>query len=245
MFQLSLSVQGAADAGPLCLQKKKKKVASWSCSDRIALLHQVMQDFFLVGFGRRFKSPLEGRARAPGSFKKENKKKIKKEKNVDISAARRKRAAEISEKKRKRENDISAARSLNLFFHSHFSLFSRESFVRCAKKKKKKIKFRQSLYFPVQLCVEPSQLCVERSCGGTSSPRASRPAPTPPPPASAAPVLRVAPRARRTCGPSCRPRASARSATAFAGFRGATAVPSLYSSSQRLFFPQKMTIWVS
>merc|ERR1711990_1237893 len=32
-------------------------------------------------------------------------------------------------KKRKR----SAARSLTLFFHLHFSLFSRESFVRCAR----------------------------------------------------------------------------------------------------------------
>ena len=35
--------------------------------------------------------------------------------------------------------DHSAARSLNLFFHSHFSSFSRESFVRCARKKKGKI----------------------------------------------------------------------------------------------------------
>ena len=32
--------------------------------------------------------------------------------------------------------DIAAARIVILFFHSHFSLFSRESFVRCARKKK-------------------------------------------------------------------------------------------------------------
>ena len=31
--------------------------------------------------------------------------------------------------------DIAAARIVILFFHSHFSLFSRESFVRCARKK--------------------------------------------------------------------------------------------------------------
>jgi hypothetical protein len=30
-----------------------------------------------------------------------------------------------------------AARRLHLFFHTHFSLFSRESFVRCARKKKR------------------------------------------------------------------------------------------------------------
>ena len=34
--------------------------------------------------------------------------------------------------------DNSAARSLSLFFHSHLSLFSRESFVRCARKKNRK-----------------------------------------------------------------------------------------------------------
>ena len=37
--------------------------------------------------------------------------------------------------------DLSAARCLNLFFHSHFSLFSRESFVRGARKKKTEIHF--------------------------------------------------------------------------------------------------------
>ena len=61
----------------------------------------------------------------------------------------------LKEKKRKRKRprrgvrrhrpedsgvDHSAARSLNLFFHSHFSSFSRESFVRCARKKKEKRK---------------------------------------------------------------------------------------------------------
>ena len=34
------------------------------------------------------------------------------------------------------DDDISAAPNVNFFFHSHFSLFSRESFVRCARKKR-------------------------------------------------------------------------------------------------------------
>ena len=45
----------------------------------------------------------------------------------------------------------SAARSINIFFHSHFSLFSRESFVRCARKKKKKKKREKKKYSIVSL----------------------------------------------------------------------------------------------
>ena len=44
------------------------------------------------------------------------------------------------EEGKKEKKDNSAARSLHLFFHSHFSLFSRESFLRCEKKRIKERK---------------------------------------------------------------------------------------------------------
>merc|ERR1711869_169651 len=49
-----------------------------------------------------------------------------------------KRERKKRKKKKERKEKGVAARRLNLFFHSHFSLFSRESFVRCEKKKGEK-----------------------------------------------------------------------------------------------------------